>query len=421
MKKNILKFIYNLYAFLAKIYVNKHKPIIIWVTWSVWKTSCRMIIFQVFKQFLDKKIIYTSPKNFNSELWLVFSIFKIENYKPGILSLIKIFFKLLNKVLFWKKQYDILMLEYWVDHPGDMDFLLKIAKPDYSVFTKLDYIHVENFSSKEEIWKEKIKLIENTKQKAYLNKKDEFLKKIKKELTVKSAFFNIDKSIKYNYSTEWNNIFSEVETGNSIIKTNILWEENFVYIDLALKILKNFDIDDIKEWTFINLMNQSWRFQLYKWIEKSFLIDSSYNAWPASMLKMIENTVELRDSVFKNHKIIFVIWDMRELWENTKKEHKKLYKYLESYGEIISIWKETWEYFWNHLWNFKHATDAWIFLKEVLKCSEEEYIVLFKWSQTTIYTEEALKQVLLNDKDKNSLVRQDKNWLSIKDKYKKTT
>gem|GEM_PF-3813880 len=32
-----------------------------------------------------------------------------------------------------------------------MDFLLKIAKPDYSVFTKLDFIHVQNFESKKQI------------------------------------------------------------------------------------------------------------------------------------------------------------------------------------------------------------------------------------------------------------------------------
>jgi UDP-N-acetylmuramyl pentapeptide synthase len=39
-----------------------------------------MIIYQVLNQFLNDKVVYTSPKNFNSELGLVFSIFKLEKY-----------------------------------------------------------------------------------------------------------------------------------------------------------------------------------------------------------------------------------------------------------------------------------------------------------------------------------------------------
>ncbi len=64
MKKFLLKIIYVLYAFLAKTYIRRHKPIVIGITWSVWKTSCRMVIFQVFKQLLEGKNIYTSPKKF---------------------------------------------------------------------------------------------------------------------------------------------------------------------------------------------------------------------------------------------------------------------------------------------------------------------------------------------------------------------
>jgi UDP-N-acetylmuramyl pentapeptide synthase len=41
-----------------------------------------MILSAILKQFLENKEIYTSPKNFNSELGLIFSIFKIEKYSP---------------------------------------------------------------------------------------------------------------------------------------------------------------------------------------------------------------------------------------------------------------------------------------------------------------------------------------------------
>jgi len=59
-----------------------------------------MIIYQVLKQFLTDKKVYTSPKNFNSELGLVFSIFALEKYKPSIKNYIKIWFIFLRELLF---------------------------------------------------------------------------------------------------------------------------------------------------------------------------------------------------------------------------------------------------------------------------------------------------------------------------------
>lgn len=417
MKKILLKIIYFLYAFLWKLYIKKYKPIVIWVTWSVWKTSCRMIIYQVLKQFLSDKKIYTSPKNFNSELWLVFSIFALEKYKPSIKNYIKIWFMFLSELLFWKKKYDILVLEYWVDHPWDMDFLLKIVKPDYSVFTQLDFIHVENFLWKKQIWEEKIKLIKNTREKAYLNKQDEFLYDISEKLLVDYDFYNKKNSYKHKYILEDKKILSLLKIDNSIIKTNVMWEDNFVYLALALKMLENFWVNYIASWSYIELINQPWRFNLFNWINWSVLIDSTYNAWPASMFKMIQNTVYLRNSIFKNYEILFVIWDMRELWTKSRQEHRKLYHYLNAYWKIISIWKETRDNFGSHLWSFKYASDAWLFLKDYLERSEKKYIILFKWSQNTIFTEEALKQVLADKNNAKKLVRQDDYWMKNKKNY----
>jgi UDP-N-acetylmuramyl pentapeptide synthase len=60
-----------------------------------------------------------------------------------LIKCVIIFFKSFSKI----KQYDILILEYGVDHPGDMDALLRVVKPDISVFTKLDKIHGVYFDS----------------------------------------------------------------------------------------------------------------------------------------------------------------------------------------------------------------------------------------------------------------------------------
>jgi len=196
-----------------------------------------------------------------------------------------------------------------------------------------------------------------------------------------------------------------------------MWEDNFVYLALALKMLENFWVNYIASGTYINLVNQNGRFNLFNWVDWSILIDSTYNAWPASMFKMIQNTVYLRDNIFKNYEILFVIWDMRELWAKSRQEHRKLYHYLNAYWKIISIWKETRDNFGNHIWSFKYARDAWLFLKDYLEKSDKKYIILFKWSQNTIFTEEALKQVLADKNNIKKLVRQDDYWIKNKKNY----
>jgi UDP-N-acetylmuramyl pentapeptide synthase len=115
MKQKLLKILYRFLAFCARVYLMRTKPFVIGVTGSVGKTNCREVITQVLQQIQGEKKIYTSPKNYNSELGLVFSIFEIEDYEPGIKNLLKLSLEIFKKSLFQKKQYDILVAEYGID------------------------------------------------------------------------------------------------------------------------------------------------------------------------------------------------------------------------------------------------------------------------------------------------------------------
>jgi UDP-N-acetylmuramyl pentapeptide synthase len=133
-----------------------------------------MIITQILKKELKGWKIYSSPQNYNSEIGLVFSIFQIEKYEPKIINLLIILFKLLYKLAFDTKPYDVILLEYGIDTKGDMDYLCNIVKPDYSVFTKLDKVHGEFFETVDEIGDEKFKLMQNTKLATFLNDNDDY-------------------------------------------------------------------------------------------------------------------------------------------------------------------------------------------------------------------------------------------------------
>ncbi len=437
MKQKLLKKLYKILAFLARNYLKKTNPFIIGITWSVGKTSCRMIITQVIKSLNqdDLNTIYTSPKNFNSEIWLVLSVFQIEKYTSSIFWLFNATLSVILKSFFSNPKYKTIVLEYGIDHPGDMDFLLTIAKPDIAIFTKLDKVHSENFENNvEAVWDEKFKLIYSAKKQVYLNFNDEYCKKNASNIQVPVKYiFWWDIEIQdLKIDREEKGIFSTFTYNSKQIKTNLFWEENLNYISLGVDIYEemiNWRNDKLKklwndEINFIDLQLQPWRFSLFSWINHSILVDSTYNASPESMKKMILNTFSLRDFAFPNYKIWFVIWDMRELGELSEASHKEIASYLLNADFVYTVWNETKNYLipelnWKieNLKSFITSKDAWFSLKEFIVDQTNEYIILFKWSQNTIFTEEALKQLLSHKIDEKKLVRQSEDWIKKKEEF----
>jgi UDP-N-acetylmuramyl pentapeptide synthase len=215
------------------------------------------------------------------------------------------------------------------------------------------------------------------------------------------------------------------------INSNIIWKENMWYIWVSLTILdilnfkfyqKSFLSDNQWKEIKLDLTLQAWRFTILEWIEDSILIDSSYNAAPQSMQKTIENTYNFKNQLFTDHKIILAIWDMRELGEFTESEHRRLAWISSQVADyIILVGKNTCKYttdelnkIWfdnNKIFWFINSEKAWIKIKDLLSESNEKFIILFKWSQNTIFIEESIKQVLKNKSDIEKLPRQSKFWI----------
>ena len=89
-----------------------------------------MIITQTLQHFFPELKISTSSKNFNGELGLSLSIFEIESWSPNPIIFLWVLIKTSLKLLFGRKPYDIIVLEYGIDRPKEMEFLVSIAKPD---------------------------------------------------------------------------------------------------------------------------------------------------------------------------------------------------------------------------------------------------------------------------------------------------
>lgn len=186
MKQKLLFMYYQVLGKLAKKYLAKHKAYVIGIHGSVGKTSCRTIITQTLKHFLPNKKIYSSPKNFNGELGMSLSIFQIEQSSPNIFSFIQNLYIAFSKTFFGSKSYDIILLEYGIDHPREMEFLLHIVQPHIGIVTKLDSVHSMQFGSPEAIAQEEIKMLKKTLEIVFINEEEPYAMQLKDDLLVET-------------------------------------------------------------------------------------------------------------------------------------------------------------------------------------------------------------------------------------------
>ncbi len=458
MKKKILWWYYKLLGRLAHEYIEKHNPKVIGINGSVGKTSCRMIVYQTLQQFITNKKIYTSPKNFNGELGLSLSIFQIEKREPNILYVIMTLIKLIRKRYYWPKPYDIILLEYGIDRPGEMDFLLTIAKPQIGVFTAIDAVHSEQFGNPGEIAKEEVKMLKNTSEIGFLNANDPYaiqLKEhlymdymtyqtegndIKADITFKDERFILT-DFKGNIGVQCN---LRVKERKYSISTNILGKANYGYIGVGLAIAGVIDYQYARaearaenpilrngshEILELRYHLQPGRLSIFHGIENSVIIDSTYNASPLSVRKIINTAYAIKMQLFPQRKVILVLGDMRELGELTEREHRLIAGYVSQVADhVVLVGKYMTDYLADELEKvgydpkriekFYDANIAGKHIQNLLRQQKEkDYLIVCKGSQNTIFLEEAVKHFLLNAEDQKELTRQSDRRLHKKKRY----
>ena len=399
-----------------------------------------MIIHQTLEKAFPSKKIYTSPKNFNWELGMSLSILMVENWNPTPSYLVWIWCKALWMAFFWKKWYDCIVLEYWIDRPKEMEFLVSINKPHIWVFTAIDAVHSEQFWNPTEIAREEVKMVKNTREIAFLNADDIYAQQIVwtlwiDEFTYQTLWYESKADIhfeneKVTVSDENKHfVLSEfdiyIKKEKNHLKTNLLGKPNYWYICVALCIAeilsqrftnKELDLKKLLKDPLIYKL-QPWRCSIFKWKHDSILIDSTYNASPLSVRKLIDTTLSIQKASWNKKKILLVLWDMRELWDLTEKEHRLLAWYVQwSADHVVLLWNSMHNYLADEIQKIGFAKEnltlchsyyeVWKRVDNFLKDSKDKWIVLIKWSQNTIFLEEATKALLNDKKDAELLTRQ---------------
>ncbi len=374
----------------------------------------------------------------------------------------------------------VLILEYGIDHPGEMDFLISIAKPDCAIHTQIDAVHSEQFGNPENIAKEEFLFVQNARDMVFLNMDDSYVQDILSTISCDILTYSAtgkskdtilqmqDKQVQ-----PWEYIlrkgdpdepFSEqkiplVQRGMLTIndkKTfslgiSLLGKYHLAYAGIGVCLadiltyklgIKTDSVQSEKstKWVspekeiILDLTLQPWRRSVFNGIYESVIIDSTYNASPRSVKHILEELTERRDKIYPRRKLLFVLGDMRELWSQEEYEHTALAKFLQSCDARVflagkSMKKYVVSFFQKYGdgrllgidWFLTYADVGKHLQNFLLQHNEEKYIIVFKGSQNTIFLEEAVKYVLQNPQDAEHLTRQGDRRTTKKKAFLKTT
>ncbi|MCH9633202.1 MAG: UDP-N-acetylmuramoyl-tripeptide--D-alanyl-D-alanine ligase [Chlamydiae bacterium] len=346
---------------IAKAVVSFWNPKIIAITGSLGKTSTKDFLLAFLK---EKFTVSGTPGNYNSQLTLPLTILNTPS----------------------PTQY--LVLEMGLDQPGEIDKLLDIAPPDYSILTQLSHVHVEAFGTFEKLAHEKFKIFERKQTKvgvfnqdmpyAHLSNEKGSFKKIKISLE--------DAQANYYLSYEGQN-FEVFKNQRSLFKMPSPFfdfkSHNNLLLALALADLLGVEIQKIKN-VIPSLKHGPNRLQKIKKGKVVFICDA-YNA-------NLDSTENALMSLSKEPgRKIAILSGMVEQGKYSTENHQKLAKAALKYADILVGFGEELEV-----------------MRPIWKKNRKRWAFFLSYSNMLPYISKLIKKgdvVLLKGSRKNALER----------------
>ncbi len=217
------------------------------------------------------------------------------------------------------------ILEMGVEYKGEMEYYLSFVKPSVGILTSVSFSHSEFLGSPQEIFEEKVKLIEQLPENGFaiLNWDDELARKAADQTQAQVIFYGLDaqkcdvwagniKIKDFKTTFELNYGVERVE-----IKSNILGiHQIYPLLSAAsLGIAYSISLTTIKK-ALEKLIPPAQRMNVLAGFNSSVIIDDSYNG----AFKSVEQALETLNYVPARRRIL-VLGEMRELGEFTNKLH----------------------------------------------------------------------------------------------------
>ncbi|PJE64115.1 MAG: hypothetical protein COU90_04565 [Candidatus Ryanbacteria bacterium CG10_big_fil_rev_8_21_14_0_10_43_42] len=332
--KKILQYIFRVQA---KMVLKRFHPKIIAITGSVGKTSTKEAIYAVLK---EKYTVRKSPKSYNSMEWGVSLTILglvsewnnpagwISNIGKGIMTLMA------------SDYPEMVIVEMGVDHPGDMDVMVSLAKPDIAVVTAIGDIpvHVEFFAGPKELALEKGRIVRAVSSDGYviLNSDDDVVHDMRAEAHGTVRTFGVGRGADVHVSG-----YKLTTTGKEhhVIPKGIACKADYrgtsvpIHLEgvfgkqqmyvigaaVAVGLSLNMNMVDIARALEKNYMPSPGRLRLLPGIKESWILDDTYNASPMAMHAALDTLKDM-----PGVRRIAVLADMLEIGKFTIKAHESM-------------------------------------------------------------------------------------------------
>ena len=419
-KKIVIKILY----IESKVVLFFKKPKIITITGTVGKTTTKDIIYAGLKKsFFVKK----SPKGFNSDIGVLLTVLNLKTQQVSVIEWMKNIIKGFG-VVFARNYPDMLIVEVGANYPGEIQKNAKLLKPDIAVFTRLPEImaHMEFFKDRQEFIDEKLSLARFMKKYGTIiyNGDD---KTLIKEFKKNDFDFYNKKTFGKNADCAFEKVSIDYHdkmlqgTGITLIDGNVVHltgvlGEHLGYSVSALSAVAQvleLNIVDVVKSLEENFVPAAGRMRIFAGLNKTIIIDDSYNALPES----IKNGSELLNEIDTKGRKIYVLGRLAELGNYTERSYELAMKYIRKSCDIICLVSDSGQamhyakkldfkeiYDFNKYGDdyFANTDDAGEFLKGYVK---EGDIIIFKGARHSTGFERAIAK-LIKTQDKKYLVQE---------------
>ncbi|MGD8373564.1 MAG: Mur ligase family protein [Candidatus Woesebacteria bacterium] len=418
MKSIILKIL----ELQTKRFFKRFGPKLVVITGSVGKTSTKLYMAEVLSKRYRVMVHYGNHNTHVSVPMAVFNI-PIPVKLKSIWAWLGVIWQT-QKKLHQPFNYDVIILELGTDHPGEIEHFGTYLSPHIAVVTAVTPEHMEFFKTLDAVAKEELAAA-NFSMLALVNRDDIDGKYSQYVTNSNIDTYGTSGVAEYHFMIEnfdikkgFSGKFVSPEHGEQKVSLQLVGEHNVKAAVAAGVVGAKLGMtasEIVAGMQSIQPVNG--RMRMLRGLKDTVIIDDTYNSSPRAALAAIQTLYSL-----PGKQKIAILGSMNELGDYSKEAHEQVGKLCDPtlLDWVITIGNDAQKYLAPaaelkgcQVRSFASPYDAGAFAHSVL---HPHAIVLAKGSQNGVFAEEALKILLHSTDEEHQLVRQEPEWLDIKEK-----